>query len=173
MKKIALYLSVVFSLSGCIISGTPDCDDMSTKQLQNDLKGFIKQAIRADIELKRDSVKAAFKEAGYNYMTIFPPKNPTPEYERLKNAFYISMGSLDTLIQQKLDSITPLTNNIIVKETGKLISEDENISLTTFHCTCRGNYILREGSGTFEYRLTRHDFDPKTYLKVTYASRAN
>lgn len=167
----ALYLLLILGLSGCIISAKPDCDDITTQLLTTRLKGFIEEAIRTDVEAKRDSVKAKFKEAGFNYMSILPPENPTPKYDSLKSAFYLAMDRLDTLREQKVDSITSITNDLKVKETGKLISEDENSILTTFHCICKAEYTLNGSHKYFEYRLTRHDFDSHTYLKVTYASK--
>ncbi len=167
MRKI-FYFLLAMSLFGCV-SGKPDCDDISSQQLQNGLKTFMIQAIRSDMETKRDSIITEFKKAGFNNRSIFPPDNPTPKYDSLKRSFYLHMKRLDTLSQNKLSSIILKTDNIIVEKTGELLFEDENISLTTFHCTCEAEYLLKDYNGKFNYRLTRHDWDPKTYLKITYA----
>lgn len=173
MRKTAFYISIVLSLSGCVISGKPDCNDISITRLQDDLKSFIIQEMYEEKDSKRDSIRALFSEAGFNYKAIIPPENPPPEFDSLKNAFYTAMGRLDTLLQPKLDSINQIKNNIIVNETGKLISESENSSLTTFHCTCQGEFKQSEESANFTYRLTRYDFDSNTYSEVTNVSLPN
>lgn len=171
MKKAALYISVLLTATGCF-SKKPDCDDVSVTELQGSITGFLREMELKRIEAKRDSLKAFYKEAGFNNMSIFEPKNPSSEYDSLKRKFYAEWAQLDSLEKQKLEGVYSLSDKIRVKETGELVYESAEMGLSTFHCDCDGKYYIDDESGVFSYRLTRRDFDSKTYRKVYFVGKA-
>ena len=164
-KFIGIFF-ITITLQSCI-SGTPDCNDVSTFDLKHDLLIYQMEKLRKSSSSRTDSLRLAYKELGFNAISIRQEKNPLND--SLSKHYYAFAEAENLELNKKLEKLKSIQSQITINDDFELISEGENMSLTSFYCTCSTSFTINEEPRSMSYKLTRHDYDSRTYHEVTFA----
>lgn len=175
IKLVLLFSLLIFQ--SCI-SATPDCDDLNKQELKSKLIEYENNELTKEYFKLLDALKSYWKAQGFKEATLrddYATSVLNPKFHKTKNdslgqLWVESTSRLKTIWLLKKDSLLSTNSNLKFLDKVTLITENENISLTEFHCNCSIQYVLGEKTGEIQYKLTRRDWDSQTYHKVNHAT---
>jgi hypothetical protein len=169
-----IIISLTIILQSCL-SGTPDCDDVDKQELKWDLNSYEQNMFFKEKLKLLDSLKSYWKEKGYKEISLYDQYSRGIELDRMDSIKNDSIGRLWSLSEARLDTlwiskkrtIEKAISNLKFVDEVKFIRESENSSLTKFHCHCYVQFEIDGENGVLRYKLTRKDWDSRTYQNVT------
>ncbi|MGL1888480.1 MAG: hypothetical protein OCD76_18330 [Reichenbachiella sp.] len=172
-----LIIPLLLTFQSCI-SSTPDCDDINPQSIKWEFFTFENEKLYQEKLQLLDSLKFYWKEQGYESNSIIDQRNINHwgrVFDEIKNdslgqLWDESVSRLDTICALNKEQLENTISNLKFLEDVRLIKESENSSLTAFHCYCQIKYELDGEIGEIEYKLTRRDFDSRTYSEATHST---